>query len=219
MKKNSFAGVLLAMLALFGTAALAAPLLDEPVDVTLKNGRVLHAAQAKSFTASVVMVKAAEGMQTIAYEQFPDEYRAVLDAKRPAKRTEAQIEADREKARKNQPSAPPVAARRQPSAPNNSDFYNGLRIDSYMPKGNVVEVSITNTSDSPQDLRPRSLLAFLSSDEIIKGADFVEMDSSGNVKTILRSHQILQPNSTVTFTVIFGRAMKGGTVQKVDWYR
>ena len=179
----------------------------------------MHAAQAKSFTASVVMVKSSEGMQTVAYDQFPDEYRASLEAKRPAKRTDAQIEADREKARKNQPPAPPPTQKRRPWASSNSDFYNGLRIDSYMPKGNVVEVSITNTSDSPQDLRPTRLLVFLSSDEIIKGADFVEMDSSGNVKTILRSHQIIQPNATVSFTVIFGRAMKGGTVQKVDWYR
>lgn len=219
MKKTNFAGVLLVVLQLFGTAVVAAPLFDEPVDVTLKDGRVLHAAQAKSFSASVVMVKATEGIQTVAYDQFPDEYRVALDAKRPAKRTDAQIEADREKARKNQPPAPPPATQRRTATASNQDLYNGLRIDSYVPKGNFVEVSITNTSDSPQEIRPWRLLVFFSSEEIIKGADFVEVDSSGNVKTILRSHQIMQPNSTVTFTVIFGRAMKGGTVQKVDWYR
>lgn len=218
MKKTSFAGMLLVVLQMFGTVVVAAPLFDEPVDLALKDGRVLHAAQAKSFSANVVMVKATEGIQTVAYEQFPDEYRAALEAKRPAKRTDAQIEADREKARKNQPPAPPAQKRRASTA-SNQDLYNGLRIDSYVPKGNTVEVTITNTTDLPQEIRPWRLLVFFSSDEIIKGADFVEADSSGNIKTILRSHQIMQPNSTVTYTVIFGRAMKGGTVQKVDWYR
>lgn len=205
------------MSGLFGAVMSAAPLLDEPVDLTLKDGRVLHAAQAKSFTASVVMVKSAEGMLTIAYDQFPDDYRAALDAKRPAKRTDAQIEADREKARRNQPPMPPPTARKRPAA--NQDLYMGLRIDSYIPKGNLVEVSIFNTSDNAQGIRPGYLLAFLSSEEIIRGADFVVTDSSGNVTTILRDNQIIPENSSMTFTVVFGRAMKGGTVQKVDWYR
>ncbi|MFT3780767.1 MAG: hypothetical protein QM790_02050 [Nibricoccus sp.] len=214
MKKSLIAGVVLLGVLLVKTSA--APLIDEPVDVTLKNGNVLHAAQAKSFSASVVMVKSAEGIQTVAYDQFPDEYRPALDAKRPAKRSDAQIEADRAKAQKNQPLVPPLKKRAQAG----QDLYYGMRIDSYRPNnGNTVEVTITNTSETQQEIRPWRLLAYLSSEEIIKGADFVTVDSSGNVTTILRSHQFIPANSTVSYMVIFGRAMKGGTVQKVDWYR
>jgi hypothetical protein len=217
MKTFYLAGVVVVAVQLAVSTVFAAPLLDEPVDITLKDGRILHAAQAKSFTAATVMVKSTDGIQTIAYDQFPGEYRAALEAKRPAKRTDAQIEADREKARKNQPLAPSPSAKKRPAA--NQDLFNGMRIDSYQAKGNLVEVTIFNTSDNPQELRPWRLLAFLSSDEILKGADFVEADSSGNVRTILRSHQIIPANSSVTYLVIFGRALKGGTLQKVDWHR
>lgn len=221
MKTKFPAGVRFLFLWMSAASLSAAPLLDEPVDVKLKNGQVLHAAQAKSFTASTVLVKSAEGVQTVAYEQFPEEHQAALQAKRPAKRTDAQIEADREKARKNQPPAPPRVERSAPIAASEDapDLYSGLRIDSFQAKGNFVEVTIFNTADAPRGVRPWRLIAQLSSEEYVRGADFVETDSSDNVKTILRDDQIIPANTSATFTLIFGRAMKGGTVQKVGWYR
>lgn len=78
--------------------SVGAPLLDEPTELTLTDGRVLHAAVAKSFSATAVMIRHADGAESVSYEQFPQPFRDALETRRPAKKSAAEINAANEKA-------------------------------------------------------------------------------------------------------------------------
>ena len=63
--------------------AKAAPLTDEPLpELQLGSGKVLKLALARSYSATAVLVKHADGATAVKYEEFPAEFRESLSAKR-----------------------------------------------------------------------------------------------------------------------------------------
>ena len=63
----------------------AAPLIDEPVpELRLDSGKVLKLAQARSYSASTVLVRHVDGAAAVRYEEFPSELRTARSARRPA---------------------------------------------------------------------------------------------------------------------------------------
>jgi len=71
----------------------AAPLTDEPVpELRLGSGKTLKVALARSYSASTVLVKHADGATAVRYEEFPDELQAALAPHRPVDDEKAQKE-------------------------------------------------------------------------------------------------------------------------------
>jgi hypothetical protein len=63
----------------------AAPDLTQPIaELKLADGRVLHDVQLKAYNNKGVMVKHADGVAQVNYDQFPEEYREAVLAKKPA---------------------------------------------------------------------------------------------------------------------------------------
>lgn len=62
----------------------AAPFVDEPVaELRLKSGKVYRQAIAKSFSATSILVRHADGATSVKYDELPDELAAAADAKKP----------------------------------------------------------------------------------------------------------------------------------------
>lgn len=63
----------------------AAPDLTQPIgELKLADGRVLHDVQLKAYNNKGVMVRHADGMAQVNYEQFPEAYREAVLAKKPS---------------------------------------------------------------------------------------------------------------------------------------
>jgi hypothetical protein len=84
-------GALLLGLLMTLQPGVAAPLTDEPLpELKLGNGKILKIAVARSYSATSVLVKHADGAASVRYEDFPETYRGPLIAKRDAIEDEAE---------------------------------------------------------------------------------------------------------------------------------
>jgi hypothetical protein len=79
--KNRYLVALLALV----VCLQAAPDLAQPIaELKLADGRVLREVQIKAYNSKGVMVKHADGVAQVNYDQFPEEYREAVLAKKPA---------------------------------------------------------------------------------------------------------------------------------------
>jgi hypothetical protein len=196
---------------------LAAPLLDEPVPVlTLKNGTVLKDARAKGFLTKVVLVKSADGAQTVAYELFPDEYQAALAGKRQAARVE---QAKLDASARNQPQVRAVVPTAVPSVASDPELRDGCHVTMTGSRGGIAFVRIDNQTDHFVLLSPQQFAARAFSGEMFSGAHWVELDGEGRVATTLKGQQKLGAGGSVTLALALATPpdMPDNSVAAVVW--
>jgi hypothetical protein len=182
---------------------LAAPLVDEPVPaLKLKDGTVLREVQAKGFMNKVVLVKCADGVRTVPYELFPDEYRTVLAAKRQgalnealaAKAKLAAQARDQAMLKAQQPAPAPSVA----PAP---ELHNGCRVALTGSRGALAFLRIENVADRAVAVSPAQFAARTFAGEMYVGTHWVQLDDQGRVTETLKSQQSVGAKSFVTLAL------------------
>lgn len=134
-------------------------MIDEPVkDLTLTNGRTLHDVTAKSYAASSVAVVHAEGREMLRYDLFPAEYRTQLEARKPASKSQAEIEAATEAAAKRTAEGKAAAEKKTREAQEKL-LRNGVRIAESKFTGISAVVNFVNETDQPVMVLPSQVLA------------------------------------------------------------
>jgi hypothetical protein len=189
--------------------AWADPLLDEPVaELTLTTGAKLYDARAKSFGAAVVMVKHRDGAQTVRYEEFPQEFRDALLAKKP-----------QPAASSSAPGAPaakpkPVAAAAKKPEPKR---LHPLMVQTFRVLNDYAAVEVYNDSDQPVSLAPFALVGEVASGETVVGRRFVAVDESGRIVSTLAQRQSIKPRTSVMLHVVFERVPEGTAIARVQF--
>ena len=215
-------GKTLGMVWLTAASMLAAPLLDEPVaTLALKDGTVLRQAQAKGFLTKVVLVRHQEGVRTVAYELFPDEFQAALTAKRQAALAGAQAEQVRREAeaqiRVPATSPAPVATS---AAASDSGLHDGCRLTLTSSKGNVVILKIENSSDHVVSLAPSQFAARTAAGEEFSGASWVGIyHKDPTMAAAWSAHRSVDPGATATLVLALAAptSLKDGSIETVVW--
>jgi hypothetical protein len=208
---------------LTAASLLATPLLDEPVaTLTLKDGTVLREARAKGFLTKVVLVRHQGGARTVPYELFPDEFQAALAAKRQAALTGARIEQTRREAeaqKRAQAQATPPAPVAAPSVVSELGLNQGCRLTLTGSKGNVVFLEIENVSDRVASLSPSQFAARTNAGEEFPGANWVGINQEGHVVAAWKSHQLVDPGTTVTLALMLMSRpnIEDGSIETVFW--
>lgn len=197
-----------AWLGMVGTL-LAAPLFDEAVPrLTLKDGTVLQDAQIKGYLNNVVMVKHRGGARTVPYGVFPDEYQAVLAARRPAPH-EAPATAP----------AHPAAGGRAETRPagRSPDLRYGCSFSVLTVTGDIVAMEIHNESRQLTAVYPQMFMAQASSGEMLPGMQWVGLNSEGRVTVMLKRQQLIAPGDAVTLHLMVAQKPHEGAIGTVQW--
>ena len=209
------------MIWLTAAVSLAAPLLDEPVaTLTLKDGTVLRDARAKGFLAKVVMVKHRDGARTVAYELFPDEYQAVLAARRSAAQASAQIDQAQSDAEvRKQAQARATASLAARSVAPEPGLNQVCRLTLTGSKGNVAILRIDNVSDQTAALVPWQLVARTHSGELFLGTHWVGLDEEGRAAVTLKRQQFIGARATMTLGLMLKAPpdIEDGCIEAVLW--
>jgi hypothetical protein len=194
--------------------AASVPLIDEPVaSLTLKNGEVLHDAQAKGFNSNSVLVKYDAGAKTVSYDQFPAEYHDALIAKKPALPKEAVA-----RPHTPAPQLTTVAAKKKVSNSRLPDErYKGLALVSSSINGPSGNVGIYNDTTEPVDLDPSAIIAQLDNGKSIAGRRWVQVDAEGNPQGSMKGLQTLPPKTLTNLTVAFSGIPSGASIVTVFW--
>lgn len=199
------------------TVSFAAPLLTEPLaELHLASGKVLYQAQAKGFLARSVLVKHSGGAETVAYEEFPAEYRTQLTAKRPA------------------PSAAPTVP--QPSRPVATSAVKSLPVASPKPASQTLTatdvtstvslitsrmgtafatVELHNSANQPAEVHCSAIQAETSTGDLLKGRQWVAAETPNMISSMLGTKQIIAENTSAALNVLFDPLPQGATITQV----
>jgi len=205
---------LLVSFSFFAALALAhaAPLFDQPIpELHLTNGVVLHNAVAKSFNSVSVLVRSNEGGRTVAYDLFPDEFKSLVLARKPAARVNATakptpVAIKIEPKKKTEP---------EPSTKPTGDTANGLILTSVTSGSGFMQAEIYNDNGQPSTLSPSALQATLDSGSTVTGSSWVEKDEDGKAQNNPGTLE-LPPASSTTVKVHFP-VPRGSSITKVTW--
>ncbi len=230
MKSFISAGVLFIVGA---TLAAATPFIDEAVgSLTLNSGTVLENARAKSFTDRGVVVQHRGGLQTIAYEQFPDAFQPLLQRRRPAPKSAAQIAEEQRQleARKAAERSRLEAARKEQAIRAATVRQTASREDRYSPeelkliksgtlwivnvdaRSSVAFVTVENDGDYTTTFEWRQVRGLRRDQTYVEPNDAKANGSSG-----MGAFDV-PPRSKRTFTVGFGAyAYNGNWLKTVHW--
>lgn len=207
---------ILAVLSLCAAATLcsATPLIDEPMkELHLVNGDVLPEAQAKSYNRNSVLVKYRDGAKTVPYEQFPEDCRELVLAKKPKPAPQTSKPAPKEPAVS---AAKPVAKRAAPSSRLPEERFNGLAILNTSSEASYSTVELYNDSTDVVELVPSALIGETDSGKTVVGRRWVQV-SNGAISGTMKNVQQIQPKSAVTLNVAFHGVAPGASIQSVVW--
>lgn len=206
--------ILLVSFSFFAALAFAhaAPLFDQPVaELHLTNGEVLHNAVAKSFNSVSVLVRYSEGGRTVPYDLFPEEFKSLVLARKPAahvkdapKPTPVAIKIDPKKKTDPEPSSKPTG-----------DTANGLILTSVTNGSGFMQAEIYNDNGQPTTLSPSALQATLENGSTVTGTNWVERAETGKPENNPGTVE-LPPASSTTIKVHFP-VPHGSSVAKVTW--
>ena len=191
----------------------AAPLIDEPVgELALGDGTVLRNAQARGFLTKVVLVRHQDGIRTVAYELFPEQFQAALALKRQGALAAA------EKQAQLQPPPPPARPPGSPSAVGSKwEMAPTCRLYVTGSHDSVVTLRIENVSEFVVAVYPWQIVAKTQSGALLSGAHWVGLNNEGNVVMTLRSRQLIDGRSAVTLDLAVSPALANDTVDTVSW--
>ena len=188
---------------------MAAPLFDEAVPrLTLKDGTFLQDAQIKGYLTKVVMVKHRDGARTVPYELFPDEYQAVLAARRPVRHDEPAPAPVKEA---------PIASGKAPAVSRNADLRHGCGFSVVTVNGDIVTMEFRNQSSAPVRVHPGMFVARTYSGEMLPGMQWVGLDSAGRVSVILTRWQLIAPGDVVTLQLMVAPMPHESAIDTVQW--
>lgn len=208
------------IIALFGilsaaTFSVAAPLIDEPVaELHLANGDVLRDAQAKSFNRSSVLVRYSEGAKTVAYEQFPAEFRDALLAKKP-KPAAASVQKPTGSAAV---STVTVVQRpmRAPVSRLPEERYRGLALLSSSIHPAYSSLEIYNDGTETVEIDPGALMAVSENEKYFQGMRWVQV-TDGAISGTEKNLQRIEPRSSVNLNISFRTPPPGVTLKEIVW--
>jgi len=196
---------------LMAAGLLAAPLLDEPVaTLALKDNTVLHDARAKGFLTKVVLVQNQDGVRTVPYELFPEEFQAALALKRQAVLAEVVWRASFQQ-------IPPPPSSTSPAGILKTDWRQFCRVTLAGGTGHVLRLQVENLSDYIVSLYPWQVVARTQAGTSAEGAHWVGLNEEGRVVMTLRSRQQVDARATVTLAVTVSPDLEAGSVASVAW--
>ncbi|HEU5081597.1 MAG TPA: hypothetical protein VFT72_20455 [Opitutaceae bacterium] len=207
------------ILAVFGwltaaTFSVAAPLIDEPIaELHLANGDVLHDAQAKSFNRSSVLVRYSEGAKTVAYEQFPAEFRDALLAKKPKPAPETAKPSVASTTSKV-PAAP--KPKRVPVSRLPDERYHDLVILSSSVHPTYSTLEIYNDGTDTTEIDAGTVMAVADNGKYLQGLRWVQV-TDGAISGTDKNIQRIEPRSSAVLNVCFRGLPAGATIKEVVW--